>query len=98
MDRFCKEAALIFKAVGDENRVGILIRLTAGEYSAGALLESLEISQPTLSHHMKLLCQSGLVEQRKIGRTVYYSLSADGTRRARKLLKTITKLKSDKNI
>ena len=54
----------MFKALGDENRIRILKLLCSGEKCACTLLEALEISQPTLSHHMKILCDTGLVNSR----------------------------------
>lgn len=75
-----KSAARIFKALADENRVRILRRLQAGEKCACDLLEDLHISQPTLSHHMKILCESGIVTGRKEGKWMHYSVSEAGFR------------------
>ena len=52
-----RKTALIFKAFCDENRVRILNLLRGGEKCACRLLEELSISQPTLSHHMKILVE-----------------------------------------
>ena len=52
----------------------ILSALQQGEKCACDLLEDLQISQPTLSHHMKLLVDSGLVAARKEGRWMHYSI------------------------
>ena len=73
-----KQMALTFKALGDENRIRILKLLRSGEKCACKLLEALNISQPTLSHHMKILCDSGLVKGRKDGKWMYYSLCKEG--------------------
>ena len=70
------------KALADENRLAILLALQQGEKCACVLLEELSISQPTLSHHMKLLCDSGLVAARKEGKWMHYSLSREGFARA----------------
>ncbi len=70
--------AEMFKALGDENRIKIMEELTGGEKNAGELLETLSVTQPTLSHHMKLLCDSGIVEARKDGKWTYYSISEEG--------------------
>lgn len=78
MNSDTKRIAEIFKALGDENRVEILIMLSKGEKCACKLLEELEVSQPTLSHHMKILCDSKLVNARKEGRWMHYSLSQEG--------------------
>lgn len=78
MNSDTKRIAEIFKALGDENRVEILIMLSKGEKCACKLLEELKVSQPTLSHHMKILCDAKLVNARKEGRWMHYSLSQEG--------------------
>lgn len=69
------DVALICKALGDSNRLQIVQMLSDGEKCACNLLEKFEISQPTLSHHMRILCDCGLVEVRKEGKWSYYSLN-----------------------
>ena len=51
------DVALICKALGDTNRLQIVQMLVDGEKCACKLLEQFEITQPTLSHHMKILCE-----------------------------------------
>jgi ArsR family transcriptional regulator len=72
------DKAKIFKAFSDENRLKILENLRSGEKCAAVLLERLNISQPTLSHHMKILCESEVVVRRKDGKWTYYSISPAG--------------------
>lgn len=72
------KGAEIFKALSDENRLLILEILKDGEMCADELFKKLSISQPTLSHHMKILCREGIVTFRKSGRRVYYMISKDG--------------------
>ncbi|MEA5092646.1 hypothetical protein SDC9_32785 [bioreactor metagenome] len=67
--------ALIFKALGDENRLQIVRMLSGGEKCACKLLEQFVITQPTLSHHMKILCECGLVDVRREGKWSHYSLN-----------------------
>ena len=81
-----KDIALIFKALGDENRIRILKMLRSGEKCACKLLEELNIRQPTLSHHMKILCESGLVKGRKEGKWMYYSICCQRVRQIRSLM------------
>ena len=69
---------MVFKAFGDVNRIQIVERLKEGEYSAVKLLEDLNITQPTLSHHMKILCDAGIVVGHRSGRWTRYSLLSDG--------------------
>ncbi len=68
------EYAGYFAALADENRLKILQLLLDGEMFAGNILKELDISQPTLSHHMKVLIESGIVVSRRDGRWVYYSV------------------------
>lgn len=81
-----KEIATIFKAFCDENRIRILLLLLGGEKCACLLLEEMNITQPTLSHHMKILCDSGIVVGRKDGKWIHYSLSDEGIEKAQKYL------------
>ena len=85
-----KNTAVIFKAFCDENRLQILEMLRSGEKCACVLLESLQISQSTLSHHMKILCESGVVTSRKEGKWTHYSISREGSQKAAELLKVLT--------
>ena len=73
-----KKMAAMFKAFADENRIQILELLRDGERCACRLLEEMKITQPTLSHHMKVLCDSGIVVGRKEGKWMHYSISEDG--------------------
>ena len=68
----------VFKAFCDENRLMILEILQSGEKCACHLLKKINISQSTLSHHMKILCESGVVKNRKEGKWTYYSISNEG--------------------
>ena len=65
------DIAHIFKALGDDKRLQILHML------AGKLLEAFDISQPTLSHHMKILLACGLVKARKEGKWSHYSINVE---------------------
>lgn len=71
------DVALLCKALGDTNRLQIVQMLADGEKCACKLLEAFEITQPTLSHHMKILCESGLVDVRRKGKWNHYSLNCE---------------------
>lgn len=90
MELDTKRTAVIFKAFCDENRIKILQLLQSGEKCACMLLEEMNITQPTLSHHMKILCDSGIVVGRKEGKWTHYSISREGAEYAEKCLKTLT--------
>ena len=89
-----KRIALIFKAFCDENRVRIIKLLRSGEKCACKILEEIHVTQPTLSHHMKILCDSGIVIGRKEGKWMYYSISSEGIEYAINCLQEITKVSS----
>lgn len=69
--------ALICKALGDSNRLQIVEMLSDGEKCACKLLEKFNITQPTLSHHMRILCGCALVDVRKEGKWSYYTLNEE---------------------
>lgn len=75
MAQWSQKYTAVLKALGDTNRLAILEMLSHGELCACRLLDSLDMSQPTLSHHMKLLCDSGIVVSRKEGKWVHYSIN-----------------------
>lgn len=79
-------AARVFRGLGDENRLRILKMLREGERCACKLLEDLQIGQSTLSHHMRILCDAGIVRGRKEGKWVRYALDPAGMARAEALL------------
>lgn len=89
-----KRIALIFKAFCDENRIRIIKLLRSGEKCACKILEEIHVTQPTLSHHMKILCDSGIVVGRKEGKWMYYSISLEGIEYAISCLQEITKVNS----
>lgn len=85
--------ARVFKAFCDENRLQILELLQSGEKCACVLLENLNISQSTLSHHMKILCESGIVASRKEGKWTHYSINTAGVNYAKKMLRALTEVR-----
>jgi ArsR family transcriptional regulator, arsenate/arsenite/antimonite-responsive transcriptional repressor len=83
------ELATVFKALGDQNRLRILRLLRNGEKCACDLLEGMEISQSTLSHHMATLCESGIVSGRQDGKWTFYSIDHKASATARTALTKI---------
>lgn len=66
---------LIFKALADEKRLKIIDMLSYGEMCACKILEKFNFSQPALSQHMKVLCNSGLVHGVREGAWMHYTLN-----------------------
>ena len=71
------QVSLICKALSDPNRLRIVQLLTDGEQCGCELLDQMQITQPTLSHHMKMLEDSGLVSSVRKGKWSHYSLNED---------------------
>jgi ArsR family transcriptional regulator len=90
-DEQAEATAALFRALGDPARVRIvnMLATAGGEVCGCDLTEGLELSQPTVSHHLKKLHESGLLEREQRGKWAYYSLK----REAVATLATVTDLK-----
>lgn len=64
-----------YKALGDDTRLKILEMLTGREMCVCEILNRLNMSQPAVSHHLKILKQAGLVKDSREGKWIYYSLN-----------------------
>ena len=84
------DVALICKALGDANRLEIVQMLSDGEKCGCKLLERFEITQPTLSHHMKILVGCGLVNDRKEGKWHHYSLNCETLMNYKHFIESLT--------
>ncbi len=67
--------AEFYKALGDVTRLTILQSLTGKEMCVCEIIERLRMSQPAISHHLKILKQAGLVKDCREGKWIYYSLN-----------------------
>ena len=85
-----EERAKVFKALCDERRQRILELLHGGEKCACVLIEEMGMPQSSLSYHMKILCESGIVTGREDGKWTHYQISSYGSEKAVELLKEIT--------
>lgn len=92
-----REDVKMIKALADENRLAILELLQGGEKCGCVLLEELNITQSTLSHHMKILCDSGIVDSCKEGKWMHYSLSFEGSKVLRQLIEKYTIAEENSN-
>ncbi|MDV0445018.1 hypothetical protein MmiAt1_05720 [Methanimicrococcus sp. At1] len=89
------EYARFFKALSDPNRLMIIDMLSCGELCACVILEKFQFTQPTLSHHMKTLCDCRLVNGRKEGKWTYYSLNDEIVQNFRVFLEELTTAKEN---
>jgi len=94
LDEYANNAK-VFMAFCDETRLRVLKLLQSGEKCAGALLEQVRVGQSTLSHHMKILLESGIVTARKAHKWTYYSICENGKQYATALLKQLTSLTAE---
>ena len=85
-----EERAKVFKALCDARRQRILELLHSGEKCACVLIDEMEMPQSSLSYHMKILCDSGIVTSREEGKWTHYRISEQGSGKAIELLKEIT--------
>ena len=85
-----EERAKVFKALCDARRQRIVELLHGGEKCACVLMEEMGMPQSSLSYHMKILCESGIVTSREEGKWTHYQISRQGSEKAVALLKTIT--------
>ena len=67
----------MLRTLSDPTRLRLLALLQDGEYSVTALCDALQLAQPTVSHHLGRLRTARLVENRRAGKQVFYSLNGD---------------------
>jgi len=65
----------IFRLLSDKTRLNILMLLADGERNVTSLCEELQLPQPTVSHHLGLLRMSQVIDNRRSGKQVFYSLN-----------------------
>lgn len=94
MERIYLDIAKTMKAISDPKRLRIVDMLSCGELCACKILEAFCVTQPTLSHDMKVLIEAGIVNDRREGKNIYYSLNqgrlADFTHTLQCMLKAKT--------
>ena len=83
------ENAKLFKAFCDEKRLMIIQSLQGGEKCICYLMDEMNCGQSSISYHMKILCESGIVISRQDGKWTYYRLSEAGCQTALKVLESI---------
>ncbi len=92
-----ERTAKIFKALCDPKRVSIIKLLQLGNKCACNITDELGIAQSALSYHMKILCESGLVECEYVGKWTHYQISDAGSEFAINLLKELTMCNPEKS-
>lgn len=83
----------IFKALGHPVRARIIELLSHGELNACMIIKKFNLSQSTISHHMRLLCESGIVSARSESQWIYYNLNKDSIQNVKRFFEELTSFK-----
>lgn len=83
------EILTLIKALGDENRIFILKLLQSGELCACKILEKMDILQPTVSYHLKILCDAELLIPRKKGKWTHYRVNIQKIEKLKNFFKNL---------
>ncbi len=89
MKEFAAELEIL-KAISEPTRLTIINMLSSSEMCARNLLKGLSITQPTLSHHMKVLTDCGLVSGRKEATWMYYTINKERAEQFNRFIETLT--------
>ena len=95
MEQIYTDTGKVLKAISDPKRLKIVDMLSCGELCACKILEAFHITQPTLSHDMRVLIEAEVVIDRRDGKNIYYSLNADRLSAFHETLKHIFEEKAD---
>ncbi|EAX46378.1 transcriptional regulator, ArsR family [Thermosinus carboxydivorans Nor1] len=87
-----KDLAQIFKALGDETRLEIVKMLRGRQLCVCEIMDAFKLSQPAISHHLKILRQAGVIDDAKEGKWVFYSLNPEAFRLIEAFLTQIRRL------
>ena len=90
MEQVYIDTAKILKAISDPKRLRIVDMLSCGELCACKILEAFHITQPTLSHDMRVLIEAGIVNDRREGKNIFYSLNQERLTAFQDTLRKIT--------
>ncbi len=77
MEQVYIDTAKVMKALSDPKRLRIVDMLSQGELCANNIQSSFAVSQPTLSHDMRVLKEAGITSERRDGKNIFYTLNAD---------------------
>lgn len=95
MEQIYIDTAKVLKALSDPKRLRIIDMLSCGELCACRILEAFHITQPTLSHDMKVLIEAKIVHDRREGKNIFYSIDRENLAKVRQTLGAICAQKSD---
>lgn len=95
MEQIYYDTAKVLKALSDPKRLRIIDMLSCGEMCACKILEEFHITQPTLSHDMKVLIEAHIVKDRREGKSTFYTLNQESLQTFHQTLKRMFETKAD---
>jgi ArsR family transcriptional regulator, arsenate/arsenite/antimonite-responsive transcriptional repressor len=87
----------MLKALSDDNRLKIVKMLSCGDMCVCDICENLELSQPAVSHHLKILSDAGLLNTKRDGKWIYYSINKEGFSSLNVQMKELVQKRDDCN-
>jgi hypothetical protein len=88
-EKYHEEIEMMLKALADYSRLSLLRRLHAGEQTVGDLAKSIDLGEPTVSHHLSRLREAGLVTLRMAGNQRFYRANESGLAKFKRLAQNI---------
>jgi len=88
-EKYHEEIEMMLKALADYSRLSLLRLLHAGEQTVGDLAKSVELGEPTVSHHLSKLREAGLVTLRMAGNQRFYRINESGLAKFKRLAQNI---------
>ena len=82
----------IYQAIADPTRRSILVLLTSQTMTAGAIANNFDVARPTISKHIQILNECGLIESNKQGREIYYQIKIEKIKEIDKWLEQFRKI------
>lgn len=89
--KVARDCSLVFNALGDPNRQDILIMMEAeGPLNVLQITERMNLARPTVSHHLKILTNAGLLRSTKKSREIYYESDwVDASKKLKRFMKLL---------
>jgi hypothetical protein len=88
-EKYHEAVEMMLKALADYSRLSLLRRLHAGEQTVGDLAKSIDLGEPTVSHHLSKLREAGLVTLRMAGNQRFYRINESGLAKFKRLVQDI---------
>jgi ArsR family transcriptional regulator len=95
MEKIYMDLTRVLKAISDPKRLKIVSTLSHGELCATMIKDDFDVTQPTLSHDMKVLKEAGVISDRRDGKNIFYTVNYELLNRSLRYLDQIFQQKED---